>query len=73
MLQVLWEQGWIDISKLDDYTIRGKKYEKVTVIQETSMINLIKQCRDFSEEDTQLQYIGRKLSATVDRTPRCHP
>ena len=28
MIQVLWELVWIDTSKLDDYTIRGKKDEK---------------------------------------------
>ena len=31
------------------------------------------QCRYFSEQDKKLQYIGRKLGATVDRTPKCHP
>ena len=57
MPRVLWYQGWIDTSKLYDYTISGKKYEKVTVIQEIYLLQLIDQCRYFSEEDTQLQYI----------------
>ena len=73
MLQVLWEQGWIDISKLDYYTIRGKKDEKGTVIQKTYLLHLLDQCIYLSEEDTQLQYIGRKLGVTVDRTPKYHP
>ena len=36
------------------------------------MLHIMDQCRDFSEEDTKLQYTGRKLGATVDRTPKCH-
>ena len=36
------------------------------------MIRLMEQCKYFSEEDTQLQYIGSKLGAKVDRTPKCH-
>ena len=33
----------------------------------------MEKCRYFSEEDTQLKYIGRKLGATVDRTPKFRP
>ena len=73
MLQVLLEQGWIDTSKLYYYTIRGKKFEKVTVVQEAYLLHLMDECRYFLEQDTQLQYIGSKLGATVDRTPKCHP
>ena len=72
MLQVLWEQGWIDTSKIYDYTTRGKNNGKGAVIQETSLIHLMEQFRYFSEEDTQLHYIGSKLRATVDRTPKCY-
>ena len=71
-LQVLWEWGWIDTSKLDYYTIRIQKDEKGTVIQETSLLHLMYQCIYFSEDDPQLQYIGSKLGATVDRTCNCH-
>ena len=49
MLQVLWEKVWIDKSKLDYYTIRSEKEEKGTVVQETSILHLINQCRYFSE------------------------
>ena len=68
MLQVLWEKVWVYTFKLNEYNIRGKKDEKCTVIKETSMLHIMDQCRDFSEEDTQLQYIGIKLGATFDRT-----
>ena len=36
------------------------------------MLHLMEQCRDFSEEDTSLNYIARKLGATVDRDSKCH-
>ena len=52
MIQVLWERLWIDTSKLDYYTNKGKKDEEVTVVQETSLLNLMDQCRDLLEEDT---------------------
>ena len=60
-------------SKFDYYTIRGKKDEIGTAIQDTSLLHIMDQCRNFSEQDTQLQYNGRKLGAAVDRTPKCHP
>ena len=47
MFQVLWERGWIDTSKLDYYTIRGKRDEKGNFIQETSLLHLMDQCKDF--------------------------
>ena len=37
------------------------------------MLHIMEQFRDLSEEDTQLQYIGWKLGATIYRTPKCHP
>ena len=63
----------MDISKLYHYTIRVKNYKKGTVIKENSLLRLMKKCRDLSEEDTQLQYIGSKLGAIVDRTLKFHP
>ena len=62
----------MDTSKLYHYTIRVKNYKKGTVIKENSLLRLMKKCRDLSEEDTQLHYIGSKLGASVDRTPTCH-
>ena len=73
MLQVLWERVWIDTSKLNDYTIICIKDKKDKVIQDTYLLHLMKQCGYLSEEDTELHYIGNKLGATVDRTPKCHP
>ena len=37
------------------------------------MLYIMEQCIYFSEDDIQLQYIGRKLGSTVDRNPKCHP
>ena len=71
MYQVLRKRVWMDTSKLDYYNIRGKKDEKGDL--DNSLFHIMDQYRDFSEEDTQLQYIGSKLGATVDRTPKCHP
>ena len=34
---------------------------------------LIERQIDFIEEETLLQYHGRQLGVTIDRTPKCHP
>ena len=73
IIQLMYERGCIDTPKLDYYTIRGKRDEKCSAIQENYLLHIIGQCRDFSEEGKQLQCIGSKLGATVDRTPKCHP
>ena len=37
------------------------------------MLHLMYQFIYLSEEDTKLQYIGGKLGANFDTTPKCHP
>jgi hypothetical protein len=34
---------------------------------------MMEQQMDFIEEETLLQYHGRQLGVTIDRTPKCHP
>ena len=33
---------------------------------------LLSNCRDFEEEESMLQTMGRKMGILVDRTPKCH-
>ncbi len=37
MLQVLWEQGWVDEQQWQDYTVNGKKDTLGSTINETSL------------------------------------
>jgi hypothetical protein len=74
MLQVLWERGFVDGSKSEKYyTIEGRKDEFGNVDPTTSCKMMMEQQIDFIEEETLLQYHGRQLGVTIDRTPKCHP
>ena len=49
MLQILWEQGFIDISNLKMYAIDGKKDAYGVNQPETSLKYLLGNCKDFEE------------------------
>jgi len=72
MLQILWERGWIDETKIQDYTVNGKKDALGSTINETSLRYLLGNCEDFINEESMLQYYGRQMGVLVDRTPKCH-
>lgn len=72
MLQVLWERGWIDVEHLRNYTVDGKKDVAGVVRHDMSLKYLLGNCKDFEEEESLLQAMGKKLGVTVDRTPKCH-
>jgi hypothetical protein len=78
MLQVLWERGYIDPSiqptkAQEYYTNDGKKDAFGNLIEGSSLRKMMKELLDFIEEETLLQYHGKLLGVTVDRTPKCHP
>ena len=72
MLQVLWERGWVDEQRWQDYTVNGKKDAMGSTINEMSLKYLLGNCDDFINEESMLQYFGRLMGVTVDRTPKCH-
>ncbi len=72
MLQVLWEQGFIDVNNLKQYTIEGQKDAFGNLQQHTSLKYLLGNCTGFEEKELMLQSIGSTLGVTIDRTPKCH-
>jgi hypothetical protein len=72
MLQVLWEQGWVNPDRWQDYTMTGKKDAMGSIILKTSLKYLLGNCDDFINEESMLQYYGRMMGVMVDRTPKCH-
>jgi hypothetical protein len=70
--QVLWERGWLDPDNLKEYTMNGKKDLYGIIQLQYSLKNLLRSCRDFQEEESLLQSMGRKMGVIVDRTPKCH-
>ena len=74
MLQILWEHGWINEEEPPDYyTIDGCKDLFGNIVASTAMKLLTTRQMDFVQEETLLQYHGRTLGVTVDRTPKFHP
>jgi hypothetical protein len=73
MLQILFERGKVDPAKMAEYTVHGKNDAFGNLMPETSLRHLMEQLSDFQDEETLLQYHGRKLGVKVDRTPKCHP
>jgi hypothetical protein len=72
MLQILWERGWIDEGRLQDYTVNGQKDALGTTINDTLLRYLLGNCEDFINKKSMLQYYGRMMGVLVDRTPKCH-
>ena len=76
-LQVLFERGWIDLSKLSLYTADGNKNHQIAKNDVTgcdySINALMKLQADFVNEITLLQSHIEKLGSSVDRSPKCHP
>ena len=58
LLQVCWERGLIDESRT----------YKVDELRE-----ILSNCTDFQQEETQMQAIARELDVTVIFSPKCHP
>jgi len=73
MLQILFERGHINPSKIAEYTVDGKNDAFGNLDPRTSLRHLMEQLSDFQDEETLLQYHGRTLGVKVDRTPKCHP
>jgi hypothetical protein len=69
---VLWERGLIDPHNLNQYTMDGRKDQFGVLQPHTSLKHLLRSCRDFQEEESLLQTMGRKMGVLVDRTPKCH-
>ena len=88
LLQILWEQGWINpcectACKQDKtagrivntlfYTINGRKHAQTGQILDSSSLRaLMGQCSDFMEEDTALQFLGKHLGLRVLFTHKIH-
>jgi hypothetical protein len=72
LLQVLWERGIVDETRLLEYTINGRQNGYGVVNKTFALKSLMASCLDFEEEETLLQSTGREMGVLVDRTPKCH-
>jgi hypothetical protein len=72
IFQVLWERGFLDPGNINQYTMDGRKDQFGVLLPQTSLKYLLGSCRDFQEEESLLQTMGRRMGVIVDRTPKCH-
>ena len=72
LLQVLWGQGWIDVMKLNHYTMDGMQNAFGVVSKKFSLKTIMDSCLDFKQEETLLQSMGWSMGALVDKMPKCH-
>jgi hypothetical protein len=65
LLQVLWEHGWIDESKI-------ARYKKIVtddagfIVKEFSLARMLETCTDFANEKTQLEFLCQSLGTGSD-------
>jgi len=71
-LQILWERGWIDVDNLNKYTNDGRVDAFGILDKSFSLHHLMLNCKDFIEEESMLQWMGRQMGVMIDRTPICH-
>jgi hypothetical protein len=72
MLQILWERGWINEEKIEEYTMTGKKHHfevsengKQQIKDEYKkyqLPDLLSNCEDFENELTELEHLAECLS-----------
>jgi hypothetical protein len=73
LLQVLWERGLIESEALDKYTVDGRRNVITGKVDlQYSLRQILANCRDFKDEETALQHLGRQLGVTVLLTPKFH-
>jgi hypothetical protein len=73
LLQVQWERGLIKSTELDKYTVDGQKNVLTGKVDlQYSLRQILANCRDFKEEETALQQLGRQLGVAVLLMPKFH-
>lgn len=71
--QILWERGWLDATKLNQYKKEMPKDEFGNDVEEFCLPKLIKKQPDFINELTSLQHMAKEFGSEVECTPKCHP
>jgi hypothetical protein len=64
MLQMLFEHGRINPTGMSEYTVNGRNDAFGNLTAETSLRHLMEQLGDFQDEESLMQYHGRRLGVT---------
>ena len=60
MLQILFEQGFINPERMTEYSVDGRNDVFGNLVTDTSLRYLMEQLSNFQDEETLLQYHGRQ-------------
>jgi hypothetical protein len=71
MLQILWERGWIDVNKLNEYKMMVED-DAGFVVPEYSLSVMMGRCTDFANEKSQLEYVCESLGVEALITTKYH-
>ena len=72
LLQVLWERGHIDITKINQYVMKKASNNNTSDDLSMSLPHMLAECDDFKNEICQLEYIGKCIGVKVLITPKFH-
>jgi hypothetical protein len=72
LLQSLWEHGWIDLMRLNEYSIEGETNAMGLKQVNTSLKHLMSNYKDFIEKESSLQSNGWKMGIIIDWMLKCH-
>jgi hypothetical protein len=81
MLQILFEQGFLDPSKIvnrdpskiTEHTVDRRNDAFRNLLPETSLRCHMARLSDFQNNETLMQHHGKSLGVKVDQTPKFHP
>jgi hypothetical protein len=69
--QILFERGWLDPNVIHKYYLNPKSEEEED--EPFCLKQLLGNCKDFMDEESQMVYVMRKINVTVEMSPKCHP
>jgi hypothetical protein len=72
LLQVPWERGWIDDTRLDEYKMGSNLVDSKIDERSMCLVTLLSSTLDFATEITQLQAVAELYGASVSITPKYH-
>ncbi len=71
LLQILWEHGWIDESKISEYK-KIVSDDAGLVVKEFSLAHMLETCTGFANEKTQLEFVCQSLGTEALITTKYH-
>jgi hypothetical protein len=72
-LQLLYEQGWIDVNKLNQYIINGKVNMYGSIIPGICLTAMMLEQNDIANEESLLELYPCMMGVELGKSPIAHP